>query len=190
MYDFAREEYEAEREDNYDDDRDRYEDADDNDAVTGICDSCGEECSSICVDQGIGPYEYWGAKGCHHDYQNVSPCCEDAVVPGGNKHISTTTHTSRRVHSADGDNTGNHHYMIYPGDRYKKTVTFCWREGGAGWYKVTKIVLARGSDWNHHRTENDIKRQEEREARMVKRMAELQAKQEAKNNEQVLQTVL
>lgn len=41
-----------------------------------ICKECGEECVIIVVDEGIGSYEFWGANGTHHDYREVSSCCE------------------------------------------------------------------------------------------------------------------
>lgn len=44
-----------------------------------ICMSCGDECREARVDFGIGPYEYWGDRGVHHDYANVSDCCEAEV---------------------------------------------------------------------------------------------------------------
>ena len=40
------------------------------------CKGCGDPCNVISVDFGIGPYEYWGATGCHTDIQLVSNCCE------------------------------------------------------------------------------------------------------------------
>ena len=45
-----------------------------------ICADCKEECKVVLEDFGIGPYEYWGAKGTHHDYQAVSDCCECGEV--------------------------------------------------------------------------------------------------------------
>jgi hypothetical protein len=32
------------------------------------------------VDEGIGHYEYWGAKGVDVRLVEVSPCCEDVVL--------------------------------------------------------------------------------------------------------------
>lgn len=46
---------------------------------TGTCFECGKPGSAHIEDFGIGPYEYWGAKGVHHDYQPVSDCCEAEV---------------------------------------------------------------------------------------------------------------
>ena len=43
--------------------------------VEGICSECGEICKVITIDEGIGDYEYWGARGTHHDYVQVSDCC-------------------------------------------------------------------------------------------------------------------
>lgn len=40
-----------------------------------FCDDCNEECGTEWVDLGIGPYEFWGARGNHTDYQEVSDCC-------------------------------------------------------------------------------------------------------------------
>ena len=46
----------------------------------GVCNSCGEECTAVTVDFGIGPYECWGARGNDVQLEEVSPCCEDDVV--------------------------------------------------------------------------------------------------------------
>jgi hypothetical protein len=32
------------------------------------------------MDFGIGPYEFWGARGFHHDRQWVTQCCEAGLV--------------------------------------------------------------------------------------------------------------
>lgn len=40
------------------------------------CPACGQECSVVEVDFGIGPYEYWGAPGVDRDIRLVSKCCE------------------------------------------------------------------------------------------------------------------
>ena len=53
---------------------------DDGDHIDGICADCGKPCTSITIDDGIGSYEYWGAKGTHHDYVEASPCCQAEVV--------------------------------------------------------------------------------------------------------------
>ena len=42
----------------------------------GICSECGEECIPKVIDSGIGPYEYWGARGVDVRLEEVSPCCE------------------------------------------------------------------------------------------------------------------
>jgi hypothetical protein len=38
-------------------------------------------------DQGIGPYEFWGATGTDHDWRFVSPCCEADMVDSGGSRI-------------------------------------------------------------------------------------------------------
>jgi len=48
--------------------------------VTGRCRACGEPCTSVTVDYGIGAYEYHGARGYDSRPAEVSPCCEDVVV--------------------------------------------------------------------------------------------------------------
>ena len=68
----------------YDYDEDRRMDAlmdagDGRDHISGFCSHCGEECTSITRDEGVGAYEYWGSKGVHHDYVEVSPCCDAEV---------------------------------------------------------------------------------------------------------------
>lgn len=44
-----------------------------------VCKSCGEACTPKREDFGIGPYEYAGAPGTHHDWATVSDCCEAEV---------------------------------------------------------------------------------------------------------------
>lgn len=53
---------------------------DDEEPVYGICASCGKQAKAVRRDMGIGPYEYWGARGTHHDWQIVSECCEAEVM--------------------------------------------------------------------------------------------------------------
>lgn len=44
--------------------------------MTGICTKCNQPCEVIKVDFGIGPYEYWGARGIDTFIVAVSNCCE------------------------------------------------------------------------------------------------------------------
>lgn len=99
----------------------------------GICDDCGEECTATVQDFGIGPYEFWGARGVHEDWHAASPCCGAPVVPGGVKLVSKTAYVARRDH-ADG--------KVKKGDRYERRVYRHWREDGPGWFTVQKRVLA------------------------------------------------
>lgn len=64
----------------YDDDRDEVYDERDDEHIHGWCEACGSECTSVTQDDGIGPYEYFGARGTHHDYVEVSPCCQAEVL--------------------------------------------------------------------------------------------------------------
>ena len=41
-----------------------------------FCPDCKESCEPIVVDNGIGPYEFWGARGFHSQIEVVSNCCE------------------------------------------------------------------------------------------------------------------
>lgn len=43
--------------------------------MKGVCTTCGEVCEVIKIDEGIGPYEYWGTTGFHHDWVAASDCC-------------------------------------------------------------------------------------------------------------------
>jgi len=96
----------------------------------GICDECGIECDSVTVDEGIGPYEYWGSCGVHHNYVDRSPCCHAEVVEGGNTLVRISDHTARRDHKRGG---------IKKGDRYRLVVTRCWRRHGPHWISTRKI---------------------------------------------------
>lgn len=48
-----------------------------------VCESCGEECIPTIVDQGIGPFEFWGAKYNDSHPACVSNCCESTVLHYG-----------------------------------------------------------------------------------------------------------
>jgi len=113
----------------YDDD---YDYDYDDDRTRGICSDCGEECTAVMQDQGIGSYEYWGFKGTHHDWREVSPCCGEEVVGGGAKVIRKSEHTARKDHK-DG--------KVKKGDRYRVVVTYHWREDGPGWITEEKRVV-------------------------------------------------
>lgn len=52
----------------------------DDDRRSGYCAECGEECTATVIDEGIGAYEYWGAKGVDIRLVEVSPCCEAEVL--------------------------------------------------------------------------------------------------------------
>ena len=43
------------------------------------CDTCECEVRAVEVDEGIGCYEYCGAKGVHHDWVTVCPECGEQV---------------------------------------------------------------------------------------------------------------
>lgn len=45
----------------------------------GKCPACGKQTQAHVEDQGIGAYEFWGARGIHHDYVIVSNCCEEVM---------------------------------------------------------------------------------------------------------------
>lgn len=41
-----------------------------------FCGTCGEPCSPVDFDFGIGSYEFWGQTGVDTNIQTVSDCCE------------------------------------------------------------------------------------------------------------------
>jgi hypothetical protein len=49
------------------------------DGRTFTCKRCGEQCQARFVDNGIGPYEYWGAAGRHSQIDIESICCGSSV---------------------------------------------------------------------------------------------------------------
>lgn len=60
----------------YDDDRDHdIEHYDEDASMYLFCPICKIMVDVEIQDHGIGPYEYWGAKGVHHDFVNVCPLC-------------------------------------------------------------------------------------------------------------------
>ena len=44
----------------------------------GYCPECDKDVNAAAVDFGIGPYEYWGARGVHRD---IHICCEECDEP-------------------------------------------------------------------------------------------------------------
>lgn len=98
----------------------------------GICNNCGMACEAEIQDQGIGPYEFWGSRGVHHDWVEASPCCSASVVEGGNKVVRTSEHVARRDHKKG---------RIKKGDRYRVVVTHCWRKNGPHWFATEKAKV-------------------------------------------------
>lgn len=45
-----------------------------------ICCECDEECTPKEIDEGIGPYSFWGQKGHHREMDIISSCCEATIV--------------------------------------------------------------------------------------------------------------
>ena len=45
----------------------------------GTCPECGDVPGHM-VDEGIGPYEFWGAKGVHHDWIPVCDECGEEMT--------------------------------------------------------------------------------------------------------------
>ena len=110
---------------------DEYDDGPD--LPSGICDACGESCTATMIDFGIGAYEFWGARGVHHDYSPVSPCCEAEVVEGDAKIIRRATRIAKKSHKGG----------IEPGDKYELVVTRHYRKGGPSWITTKKRLLAK-----------------------------------------------
>lgn len=44
------------------------------------CENCGKECATKWVDNGVGPYEFWGSRGVDRRLEEVSRCCEAPVT--------------------------------------------------------------------------------------------------------------
>lgn len=55
----------------------------DNPHLTGYCRGCGSYVTSETQDVGIGPYEFWGARGCQTILVEVCPKCEGEVEECG-----------------------------------------------------------------------------------------------------------
>ena len=104
--------------------------------TTYVCDSCGRECELAMVDFGIGPYEFWGAKGCHVDKAGASVCCESTnYFEGGEKLVSSAVHVARKKHRSD------NRLPIEPGTLYRRDTYRVWREGGGSWYASEKRAI-------------------------------------------------
>jgi len=95
--------------------------------VHGICNECGEECDSVCLNE----YE-----------NNVSPCCEAEVVEGGNTLIREDIHVANKHHSFE---IGCDEVRV--GDKYKLSVYRFWRKDGPKWIRVYRKRLNKGSNW-------------------------------------------
>lgn len=61
-----------------------------------FCDECKEHCSPKVEDDGIGPYEFWGAKGTDHDYVLRSNCCEASVLDSNGDMVSASEYEQDR----------------------------------------------------------------------------------------------
>jgi len=48
--------------------------------MLGICTNCKEHCEVNIVNNGIGPYEYWGAKGNDVQLEATSNCCDAPAI--------------------------------------------------------------------------------------------------------------
>jgi hypothetical protein len=59
--------------------------------MTTYCEECKEECTPILIDEGIGNYEYWGAKCVDTHIICVSACCEANVFKDPECTIPYTT---------------------------------------------------------------------------------------------------
>ena len=92
-----------------------------------ICSDCGEECSSVQCDDGIGPYEYGSICAVHHDYYQGSDCCGAAVEEGGSKVVEITHQVARKTYGS-----------IQKGDYYRRKVERRWRKDGPSWYVITR----------------------------------------------------
>lgn len=64
----------------FDREYDECDDDGESDLPSGYCANCGEECVGISVDNGIGPYEYFGSKGTHHQWDIESSCCNASLL--------------------------------------------------------------------------------------------------------------
>ena len=92
------------------------------DTIEGICTCCGEKVTGEWMDQGIGSYEYWGARGTDHDWQCLSPCCEDVIAEVGGVLVDeTTTHTARKNHTDQWDRV-----IVRAGQKYRRRYLHSW----------------------------------------------------------------
>ena len=126
----------------YHDEDDGMTNADCYEPKTGICASCGRECEEETSDEGIGPYEFWGSRGVHHDYQQVSSCCGEAVYAKGKVYLDRhSVHTARKDHV---DKYGK--VVISKGQRYSKHIlkSYAVDENGKhlGFISIKKTLLA------------------------------------------------
>jgi hypothetical protein len=108
----------------------------DDDMPEGICDSCGEFCRATVIDEGIGPYEFWGSKGFHHDYVTCSPCCNAEVVEGGSKLLHRKTRTATKEIKLTNRKT------VQAGERYVEEVYRNYRRNGPSWIVIKRYRAA------------------------------------------------
>ncbi len=44
------------------------------------CTACGDACTAVTEDHGIGSYEYWGATGYDSRIETLSNCCDAEIT--------------------------------------------------------------------------------------------------------------
>lgn len=101
----------------------------------GLCANCGLPCGGVWIDDGIGPYEYWGRRGWHSAWRVASDCCEDEIEEGEGCLVRTGYHVARKAMASG---------KIMPGDRYRYKVWKMWRSGGPSWWVTLREVIADG----------------------------------------------
>lgn len=95
----------------------------------GICEECGQECLAIRLDDGIGPYEFWGFKGVDHDYYWGSPCCSAKLIEGGNSLLQTRVVKAKKQYKEEN---------IEEGEQYIKETWRYWRKNGPSWIIIKR----------------------------------------------------
>ena len=95
--------------------------------TSGICEGCGRGCDVV-VSEDSFDYSYGSINGVEYTYDEVSSCCGDSVVAGGETLVSDTVQRANKDHGPN----------IKKGTVYRKKVWHLWKKDGPSWYIVEK----------------------------------------------------
>ena len=93
-----------------------------------ICSYCFEPTETVEIEDGIGDYEFWGAKGFHSCIIEGSRCCGEDVVEGKVFLNKKSRHTARK----DLFPLSNGSFRVLKGQRYESHIVKGYYIDGSG----------------------------------------------------------